>query len=1828
MAAVSGQAKPAPMTTERIQEMLEENFKFIKALAEQQNLGRMQDVIQFQQKLQENLMLLAAVADTYSSASATGAAAQAPTQLAAMQLTQQQIQAAVQQALVRQQQQQQQQQQQNPNPFQAQQFQLPQSLQQPQSLGQQPVLSAMGALGGPLAAHAIWPGYDKCEQGLGISEARNDTRRATVPTGTGVEPAPQAYGRHLAHSDEPAPLSDDVVAPHASTGTAQRQRDERERTGQAGQQKSKHRPFSPGAKQPPPQHQQQQQQQQQEQHQEQQQQQQQQQRQPDVVHGENRFQQARKRAPLWLNQMLPSRSRLRLEGSLQEAERRSGGSRQRRQDTAGPATAPPSVAHPAAVPVACDQIAERSSSGEVVGRTMAARQLRDEQHDDLPHQPPASVAPLSQSPPPQPPQPSPELQGPRGDAVPPTAAGEPALETTGPRGPELTATLLDRQRSGRTASVAADVKTSEEEQRHGQGDAVPRCNMSEMEGEEGSAAAAPAAAAAGVTVGGTRDAAAPGGDGISRDIPAGSTDPREGQLLVASAESALRGTVPRRQPEEQQQQQQQQQQAEKQTKEQLQQSQLDRDGLSVSQQDQQQQESGAPQQQHPRRRTRAAAAPASGVPQLASAHICGTRKCTALKASGGGMGHHTAPPAAPARDSLSRSPDSEQKHAGQKGAKGPGKRRKPNPPEEAPAADAAAPISPAIAVPAAVTGSPGGKRGAGRGGRRKTSAAESEPPQRPLSPAQRGPPTEAPGRGGEDGDAEKPAKDLGRELRDGLKGDLSAAVKASRSPGLVSASPAKDQAAPCSHSSAEMERRSAGRAKFLRGASPPPVKPGELQPPSATAAAGADGARGGVEACVSPGLPGAERAPVAAQGTAAAAEAEAKTSAAAAGTRSCTGGAAAKRSRAQAVEEDLTLDPRVGDRLMDVPLAKRGVGSRKQLAVRAEGKAALETEERHVAVLKVIEATQAAGKVAPATTTVRAGSVPTAEPAPPAVGPDGQTAGAHAASGHESTSKQVKGCVSGLSLPGTAGNVGPVIRTCMANAAALDASAAEAEVSIPAPSTRPQQPPSNSQHGVPSTTVVAGVPSALGPAASLTEAEMGSKIRPSQPGVSEAELVSTAAAAAAAGASVAAPEPCDKAGATTTTGAPAGADATSADPAAEEHAATAPVDPSPSTAASDQAPAEAPVGLATAAAAATAATAAAAAAAQHRPHSSGPSVCPTRRVPGSLSRANESLMTAVRTLAPGRAVPTTELQGSVAGAAAAATAPAAASDPAKPERRYRPVAPARRPAHTRAPAGDLPRTHVELAAVAAAWAAAQHSSSGGVSGGGEGPAGDVTAQGAAVTDGIAVVAAGAGAATETATATAAAVGAAAAAMPPAAVQEGAPVTAAPAGGHGVCRGAAQQPPLSSADVPCSTAQAGANAAPPPPVVPPSSSPACTQSPEEKLHPAWEGVLRPTVEGPEGAHPDVDGGCGPAAASGASNHLSAAAAAAVAAAAAAAVAASDPHKPASGNNPGENTPSRPPPSDTATSPVRPSVPEADINFLAEPSGRDAPAAVAVAGAGAAGVAPGSGGGEDGREGGQSPAEADRLSGDGVGDGELSRRNSSGSGSGGAGGGREGSGCEGRPEGPSSAEGWRAGHATADVATTAAATTTTAAADPHAVADAAGGSAGGAEGGGRHPDDDDAGMSAVEREEWRRRRAEIERQRAEAAAEREAARRARLAAQAASGELERRMKQRLADHHQLASAAAAEAAAKEGIRTRIRDSLQERLRKALDEHSLSRLLRQLEVLPKGATLRTAEQRNKALKTAKIRFHPDKVTGSLEERVYAEEVSKLLNSWNWNK
>lgn len=51
------------LTTTDVQAMLEENYVLIKTILEQQNLGRLNEMLQYQTKLQENLIMLAKVAD-------------------------------------------------------------------------------------------------------------------------------------------------------------------------------------------------------------------------------------------------------------------------------------------------------------------------------------------------------------------------------------------------------------------------------------------------------------------------------------------------------------------------------------------------------------------------------------------------------------------------------------------------------------------------------------------------------------------------------------------------------------------------------------------------------------------------------------------------------------------------------------------------------------------------------------------------------------------------------------------------------------------------------------------------------------------------------------------------------------------------------------------------------------------------------------------------------------------------------------------------------------------------------------------------------------------------------------------------------------------------------------------------------------------------------------------------------------------------------------------------------------------------------------------------------------------------------------------------------------------------------------------------------------------------------------------------------------------------------------------------------------------------------------------------------------------------------------
>ncbi|GLI60331.1 hypothetical protein VaNZ11_002449 [Volvox africanus] len=542
----------------------------------------------------------------------------------------------------------------------------------------------------------------------------------------------------------------------------------------------------------------------------------------------------------------------------------------------------------------------------------------------------------------------------------------------------------------------------------------------------------------------------------------------------------------------------------------------------------------------------------------------------------------------------------------------------------------------------------------------------------------------------------------------------------------------------------------------------------------------------------------------------------------------------------------------------------------------------------------------------------------------------------------------------------------------------------------------------------------------------------------------------------------------------------------------------------------------------------------------------------------------------------------TQLAGRAAPSLAHRSVPGATAAPleAKPERRYKPVAPARRP---RAAACNLPSTHAELAAVAAALLAAQLAK--GFSEGRDGNAAHGTAADVAI---------------------------------PAANAKSGPVTVAEETvAEKVTMADAGRQVGDTAVAPPSVPQeenwpTGAGAVPPPcpdtAAMPPNTSHGCggvAADLPSRASSTFEGVS--TVysntfdrDMPHGfrdgegstAEQHRAGTC--SAVTDSWNSHQDTGTAAVTAAAGAAMASRGPEHRGGGSDIGGSPSQRRPLSGTATSPVWQAVSE--VCLAVKPSEGTAAAAVGTADAGIAA--------EPGFKSGLWRARSAHGLGE-DGEWDISRRNSCACESrggmvpdgdvGDVFGNNEGVGShgesDGRPEGPTG---------------------------------------NGGNGAGQGQDEDDAGMSEVEKEEWRRRRAEIERQRAEAAAEREAARRARAARAVASAteELERRIRQRLADHHQLASAAAAEAAAKEDIRSRIRDILQERFRKALEEHNLSRMLRQLGLLSKGTYLRTAEQRSKALKSAKIRFHPDKVTGSLEDRVYAEEVSKLLNSWTWTK
>lgn len=63
------------ITTELIQKYLDENQQLILAILENQNVGKLHDCAQYQAKLQQNLMYLAAIADAQPSQAAAAAAA-------------------------------------------------------------------------------------------------------------------------------------------------------------------------------------------------------------------------------------------------------------------------------------------------------------------------------------------------------------------------------------------------------------------------------------------------------------------------------------------------------------------------------------------------------------------------------------------------------------------------------------------------------------------------------------------------------------------------------------------------------------------------------------------------------------------------------------------------------------------------------------------------------------------------------------------------------------------------------------------------------------------------------------------------------------------------------------------------------------------------------------------------------------------------------------------------------------------------------------------------------------------------------------------------------------------------------------------------------------------------------------------------------------------------------------------------------------------------------------------------------------------------------------------------------------------------------------------------------------------------------------------------------------------------------------------------------------------------------------------------------------------------------------------------------------------------
>mmetsp|Transcript_11542 Transcript_11542/g.25892 ORF Transcript_11542/g.25892 Transcript_11542/m.25892 type:complete len:95 (+) Transcript_11542:88-372(+) len=71
-AATAATASPPDVvTTEVIQRYLDENQSLILSVLEAQSTGKLQDCAQLQQKLQQNLMYLAAIADAQTTAPGT-----------------------------------------------------------------------------------------------------------------------------------------------------------------------------------------------------------------------------------------------------------------------------------------------------------------------------------------------------------------------------------------------------------------------------------------------------------------------------------------------------------------------------------------------------------------------------------------------------------------------------------------------------------------------------------------------------------------------------------------------------------------------------------------------------------------------------------------------------------------------------------------------------------------------------------------------------------------------------------------------------------------------------------------------------------------------------------------------------------------------------------------------------------------------------------------------------------------------------------------------------------------------------------------------------------------------------------------------------------------------------------------------------------------------------------------------------------------------------------------------------------------------------------------------------------------------------------------------------------------------------------------------------------------------------------------------------------------------------------------------------------------------------------------------------------------------------